>query len=108
MSIAAAAIAVGMATAGTFAYAEKYDQGDKEDMLAMDQVKVSLVQAIQTAEQQTQGKAMSAELKSRDNAVIYKIEVINGTHTTDVKVDAVSGAIIASAQGGSGDQDGAD
>jgi uncharacterized membrane protein YkoI len=60
--------------------------------------KVSLTQAINTAEQHVSGKATRAELEHGKKGAVYDIEVISGAKSMDVQVDAQSGAVIASTE----------
>jgi uncharacterized membrane protein YkoI len=68
------------------------------EAVAIADAKVSLVQAITTAEQHASGKATRAELESRKKGAVYDIEIVSGTTTMDVQVDAQSGVVLASAE----------
>jgi uncharacterized membrane protein YkoI len=59
-----------------------------------DQARVSMTDAIKTAEQTTHGKAVEVNMGKDDGRVVYKIETVDGTKKTrKVYVDAVDGKI---------------
>ena len=74
---------------------------------AIASAKISLVQAITTAEQHANGKAVKADLESGKKGVVYEVEVVSGAKTMDVEVDAQSGVVLASVED-QADQDGDD
>jgi len=59
---------------------------------------ISLVQAIQAAEQHATGRAIRAEYEAsgKPRAWAYDIEVVAGAKVLDVKVDATNGTVISS------------
>lgn len=59
-------------------------------------IKVSLTQAVQTAENGTHGKAVRAHLTHSHDKLIYLIETVNGEKVFDVKVDPTTGALLSS------------
>ena len=65
---------------------------------------VSLLQAIDTAEQQVGGKVRKVELEHERSTLVYDMEVINGIKVMDVTVDAHSGAVLR-AKAGDADRD---
>jgi len=88
-------IAVLLAATGIGAYAAK----DMEnEAAALAQAKVSITQAIATAEQHANGKATRAELEQSKVGLTYDVEVVSGTKVFDVKVDADKGTVISSAE----------
>ena len=92
-----ALVLVTAATAGSLAFAQ--GSGGKENDAVTDaaKAKVSLVQAIGTAETQASGKATRAELDGERGAVVYDVEVVTaGNKVVDVKVDAASGKVLSS------------
>ncbi|HLG86894.1 MAG TPA: PepSY domain-containing protein [Alphaproteobacteria bacterium] len=60
----------------------------------IENAKVGLTQAIQTAEAKGGGKAMRATLDTEKGKTAYKIELANGNKSDTVWVDANSGSII--------------
>ncbi len=77
------------------AFASK--SNDSETSVTAD-AKISLTQAIATAEQHANGKAIKADLESDKKGAVYEIEVMSGVKTVDVQVDAQSGVGLASAE----------
>lgn len=85
---------------------EKHEAEDKRDAELMTSAKVSLVQAIGVAEQQTAEKAVGADLEKdcKSGAVYYQIETTGAQGGHTVNVDAVSGKIVK-VQDGNGSHD---
>lgn len=101
--LSAAAAAASIAALAT-AYAAH--DGDENDTAILAQARVGITQAIAAAEHHAGGKAVRAELENENGAAVYAVEVVDGTNSTDVKVDAGDGRIL-SAQAERG-HDGAD
>ena len=57
--------------------------------------KISLTQAIASAEQHTGGKAASAQFEHTKTGWAYNVEVVNGTKTVDVQVNSDTGTVIS-------------
>jgi uncharacterized membrane protein YkoI len=57
---------------------------------------VTMSQAIATAEQQAGGKATRAKLENETGKLLYEIKVAGKDKTTEVKVDAQDGKVLAS------------
>lgn len=89
-------LAVAIAAAGTVAYAAQ--SGAENDAASALHAKISLTQAITTAEQHANGKAARAEYERSKQGWVYDVEVISGTKVIDVKVDAEKGTIVSSAE----------
>ncbi|MGN8157847.1 PepSY domain-containing protein [Salinisphaera sp. SWV1] len=88
------ALAVTLATiAATAAYASA---GNENDATAVANARVSLSQAVQTAEQHVHGRASKAEYEHTREGWAYDVEVVNGQKVFDVKVDARDGSVLAS------------
>jgi uncharacterized membrane protein YkoI len=85
-----------IAAAGSVAYAAQ--GGIENDAMALTKAKISLVQAVTTAEQHANGKAAHAEYENSKHGWVYDVEVISGTKVFDVKVDADKGTVISSAE----------
>ena len=92
--LAIAAIAV--IGAGVTAYAA--GEGAENDAIAdLAKAKISLNNAVATAEAQSGGKATRAELESEKGNIAFEIEVVKpDKRVLDIKVDAVSGKVISS------------
>ena len=57
---------------------------------------VTMSQAVATAEQQAGGKATRAKLENETGKLLYEIKVASKDKTTEVKVDAQDGKVLAS------------
>ena len=79
---------VGAAVAST-------QQGNGEDDLNLGQAKITLIQAITTAEQKAGGRAAHAGLENENGRLVFGVEVMNSQQATDVKVDAISGQVLS-------------
>jgi uncharacterized membrane protein YkoI len=89
-------VAAALTTIGAVSYAAK--SGESE-AAGIEQAKISLSQAIATAEQHAGGKATRAEFeKTKAGISAFDVEVVNGANTFDVSVDANTGTVISSAQ----------
>ncbi|BAN34707.1 propeptide PepSY and peptidase M4 [Sulfuricella denitrificans skB26] len=89
------ALAALSATAIGTAYAAK---AIENDALAIETAKISLTQAVTVAEQQIGGKASRAEYEKHKGQWIFDVEVVNGKKVMDVKVDPMSGKVIAATE----------
>ncbi|OIQ75760.1 peptidase propeptide and YPEB domain protein [mine drainage metagenome] len=88
-------IAITLAATGIGAYAAI---SMENEATALAQAKVSITQAIATAEQHANGKATRAELEQSKAGLTYDVEVVSGAKVFDVKVDADKGTVISSAE----------
>ena len=69
---------------------------DKEDVQALNQAKVSLTQAIETAAKQGNGKAIDAEFEVKNGVGQYEIKVLGPDKLMEYRLDANSGQITGS------------
>ena len=83
------------------AYAAKPHENDA---LVMRHSSISLMQAVQTAEQHIHGKAVRAELEQGKQGWVFDVEVVAGNTVYDVAIDASKGTVLTSVQDKS-DQD---
>ena len=60
-----------------------------------EKAKITLTEAVATAQSKVQGTAVSADLDSHRGAVVYEVEVLSGARLFDVRLDAVNGSIIS-------------
>jgi len=67
----------------------------ENDALAIASAKVSLTQAVTTAEQHVGGKAARAEFEHHKGQWVFDVEVVQGKQVMDVKVDPLSGRILS-------------
>ncbi len=70
----------------------------KNDALVSPETKISLSQAVTTAERHITGKASRAELEKHEGQWVFDVEVINGQKVVDVKVDPKSGKVLAATE----------
>ncbi len=89
-------LALTLAAAGSMAYAATGAM--ENDALAIATARISLVQAVTTAEQHAGGKATHAEYENSKQGWVYDVEVVNGVKVFDVRVDADKGTVISSAE----------
>lgn len=89
----AAAIAM-----GSFAVAGNNKRAEADDAMAVNQAKISLTQAIAAAEQHTPGRSAKAEFEHSKGKAVFDVEVVAGSKVMDIKVDAMSGKVIAATE----------
>ncbi len=99
-------LAVTLVAAGSMAYAASGAM--EKDTLAIATAKISLTQAITTAEQHAGGKATHAEYENSKQGWVYDVKVVNGAKVFDVRVDADKGTVISSAEDKAENDDGED
>ncbi|MDP2024689.1 PepSY domain-containing protein [Sulfuriferula sp.] len=96
---------------GTAAYATQSGKHENDALADLAKAKISISQAIASAEQASPGKATRAELENENQGLSYIVEVADAAtqKVTDVRVDGVTGKVL-SAQADRGDvgQDKAD
>lgn len=85
---------VAAALAMSLAQAADGMKEEQREAQGLAQTKISLVQAIQAAEQHVGGKAVSARLEHERDGYVYEVEVLQGGKATDVEVDAADGKVI--------------
>lgn len=85
-----------VAAAGSAAYA--VNNNTENDAMTIGKAKVSLVQAVTSAEQHVNGKAVRAEYENSKHGWVYDVEVVSGAKVFDVKVDANKGTVISAAE----------
>ena len=95
--IPALILAAGVATAGGLAYAKQTDILENDAAVDLARAKISLSQAIGSAETHAAGKAVKAELDSERGSVVFDVEVITADNKVmDVTVDANDGKVLSS------------
>lgn len=98
-------LVLALGAVGTTAYATAMEN----DAMAIAKARISLTQAVTTAEQHVNGKAAKAEFeRSKQHGWVYDVEVVSGARVFDVKVDPDKGAVIASAEDKADNDDGHD
>ena len=95
LAIPAAIIAVGLATAGVFAYANQSTATENDALADLAKAKISLVDAVNAAQQHTGGKATRAELEGERGTTVFNVEVATADlKVLDVRVDAITGKVL--------------
>lgn len=69
-------------------------KSERNDALAIRKADITLIQAIQAAEQHVHGKAVKAEFERGKNGWVFDVEVVTDKKTYDVAVDPTKGTII--------------
>lgn len=89
-----------LALAGIFAagaaHAETHDARTNEAAILAN-AKVTMVQAIATAEQHTAGKAVGSGIEDQNGTVFFEVEVLKGDQKQKVLVDTQSGQVVNTA-----------
>lgn len=93
--IPALMMAAGVATAGGLVYAKQSGVTQNDAMADLANAKISLVQAVTTAELHAGGRASRAELENENGRLVYDVEVADAAQTMDVKVDATDGRVVS-------------
>ena len=75
------------------AYAEK---SMEKDSLSINDTKVSMAQAVTTAEQHVGGKAVHAEYEHHKDRSTFDVEVVKDKKIIKVKIDPTSGKVLSS------------
>ena len=101
---AALAALVLAGVAGASAYA-KEGREDSRDAAALSSIKITLQQAIATAEQQANGRAVSADIEHDKNVTLIEVEVAGPQGVKTVSVDAQSSQVTANRAGNTDDED---
>lgn len=99
LSLSAGAIAAMLAITGAgVAIAKSGAIGDENDAVAdLAKARISLAQAIATAEQHAGGSATSGELETEHGRIAFEVEVVAANNAVyDVMIDAVSGKVLKS------------
>jgi uncharacterized membrane protein YkoI len=90
-----AALAALSVTAIGSVYAAK---SSENDALAIAGAKINLTQAVSAAEQHVGGNASRAEYEHHKGQWVFDVEVVKGKQVMDVKVDPMSGKVIAAVE----------
>ena len=95
--IPALILTVGVATAAGFAYAKQTGALENDAVVDLAKARISLSQAIGSAETHAAGKAVKAELDSERGPLVFNVEVITADNKVmDVTVDANDGKVLSS------------
>ncbi|EHI4416265.1 PepSY domain-containing protein [Salmonella enterica] len=88
-------LSLGTLCTSVFAATSPLDTGSN-DAIAINNAKISLKHSIDIAENHVKGIASKAELEQSKQGPVYEVEVVQGNHVTDVKIDADKGTVISS------------
>lgn len=89
------AIAASLAVSGLAGLAYAAEQNDEvQEIQLFNQAKVSLVDAIKSAEKKVGGKAMDASLDDESETIQFEIEVLKDGEIQQVMVDGKTGAVV--------------
>lgn len=99
LMIPAILMAAGVATAGGLTYAKQSGVMENDAVIDLAKAKISLGQAVSTAETHAAGKATRAELEGERRTVVFNVQVVTGDNKViDVRVDALDGKVLHSRQ----------
>jgi uncharacterized membrane protein YkoI len=93
-----------VSTAGVLAHAETRDN-DTRDTAALATMKVTLQQAIATAEQQAGGRAVGADVSQQGGTTRISVEIGGPQGVKTVMVDGQSGQVTATHDSGGNTED---
>ena len=95
-AIMAGVIATGSAGAAGLAYAKESRDTPTNEASIMANSKVTMAQAIATAEQQVGGTAVGTGIEDQDGNVFFEVEVLKGNTTHKVLIDTQTGKVAKS------------
>ena len=75
---------------------ERLDREDMAEYNTMKQAKISLSQAINSANQTLNGTVLEAEFDIEADKPVYKVEIGSGNQVHDVMVDSMTGKVLSS------------
>jgi uncharacterized membrane protein YkoI len=79
--------------------------GPKNDAVAGASAKITLAEAVVTAEKHANGRAVRAEYEASHKGQVFDVEVVTKEAVFDVKVDAATGKVLSSSKDRSDDDD---
>lgn len=93
-----AGMLIALITGGTLAYANPGAKHENDAIAELAKARISLSEAITTAERHASGKAVHATLEDKNGRPVYDIEVASADKVMDVRVDGADGKIISAKQ----------
>jgi uncharacterized membrane protein YkoI len=104
---AAIVAALGAAGAGTVVIAKERGEGRSEAraLQAVVAAPTTLAQAIATAERETGGRAVEAEVERRNDGFVYEVETVRDTVVRKLRIDMQTGQVISNVAGDADDED---
>lgn len=98
-----------LAAGGAWASGARAGDDDRSDSAAIAQARISLADAAQAAERHGGGRAYEAGIEEEHGALFYEVEVAGASGAAqEVRIDAQTGAVQASAADAEHDEDGDD
>lgn len=92
-------VVAAIVAASGVAFATQAANAENDAVSDLANAKVTLGQAVTTAEAQLNGRATSAELDSEGGTVAYKVEVVAANSKVfDMRIDAIDGKVLSSKQ----------
>ena len=76
------------------AQADESKEKEAKELQLFSKAKISLIEAIKAAEQNTGGKALEAELDDGSNAIQFEIKILKDGKIYEVLVDGTTGNVI--------------
>ncbi|WP_019557675.1 PepSY domain-containing protein [Thiomicrorhabdus arctica] len=70
----------------------------EQENFAVQDMQITLIEAVKIAEQSTGGKTVSAQFEGDDPRAVYEIEIVNKPLAWDIKIDANTGKILQQKQ----------
>lgn len=90
-------LVAGLATAGGLVYAGQGETRANDATTDLAKAKISLAQAISSAEAHAGGRATKAELEGERGVLVFNVEVVTAARKVfEVTIDAVDGKVVAS------------
>ena len=80
--------------AANVAQAGESKEKEAKELKLFSQAKITLTEAIKSAEQKTGGKAMEAEVDDESNTVQFEIEILKDGKIHEVMVDGITGKVL--------------
>jgi len=84
-----------MLASATVAIAAKHAAPENDAIRESQAAKLSLSDAVARSQTQFGGKAVKAELEGDEGPLAYEIELVNGQDVREVRLDAVTGAVLS-------------
>jgi uncharacterized membrane protein YkoI len=87
-------MAIMTATAANVAQAGESKEKETKQLKLFSKAKITLTEAIKTAEKKVGGKAMEAELDDESTTVQFEIEILKDGKVHEVLVDGITGKVL--------------
>lgn len=104
----AGVIATGSVGAAGLAYAKERNDAPTNETSIMANAKITMAQAIATAEQQVGGKAVGTGIEDQDGTVFFEVQVLNGNAKHKVLIDTQTGKVVKTVANNGNDDEGED